>query len=100
LYAITSGDQFRLFANSVHTADADPTKLKNIKHVISKFSVAKVLSSRELCSHHRRQPDPIKQFCRVGVGGVKWVLVARSAMDVIVFKELPLVQYASVSLVQ
>ena len=31
--------------------------------------------SRELCSHHRRQPDPTKQFCRVGVGGVKWVVV-------------------------
>ena len=41
---------------------------------VSKFSVAKVLSSRELCSHDRRQPDPTKQFCRVGLGGVKWVL--------------------------
>jgi len=29
-----------------------------------------------LCSHHRRQPDPTKQFCRVEVGGVKWVLVS------------------------
>jgi len=33
-----------------------------------------VLTSREFCSHHRRQPDSTKQFCRVGVGGVKWVL--------------------------
>ena len=41
---------------------------------VSKFSVVKVLSSRELCSHHQREPDPTKQFCRVGVGGVKWVL--------------------------
>jgi len=38
--------------------------------------VAKVLSSRELRSHHRRQPEATKQFCRVGVGGVKRVLLA------------------------
>jgi len=29
------------------------------------------LTSRELCSHHRRRPHPTKLFCRVG--GVKWV---------------------------
>jgi len=43
---------------------------------VRNFQSPTVLCSCELCSHHRRQPDPTKQFCRVGVGGVKWVLLS------------------------
>ena len=43
---------------------------------VRNFQSPIVLCSCELCSHHRRQPDRTKQFCRVGVGGVKWVLLS------------------------
>ena len=46
-------------------------------NVCTLLLAAASLTSREFCSHHRRQPDSTKQFCRVGVGGVKWVLFCR-----------------------
>jgi len=60
----------------VHTAD----------QTRQNWSVANILKTTENCrkllktvanSVHTADADPTKQFCGVGVGGVKWVLATR-----------------------
>ena len=55
LYAINH--QFRLVANSVHTANADATQLGIVIKLVQfrHFQSPTVLSGRALCSHHRRR---------------------------------------------